>query len=163
MPDGGRAVRIVPTDVGHLYDLARVLRPLDRVEIETAGVSVNRALYRAFRNSILVRTAFVGDDIAAIWGLCVGMRSGVSPLSDLAVPWLHTSDAIERVPVSFLRIARQQLDEMKRNRCRLESFVAADYKQAVKLLRKLGFTVEPPAPIGVRAAPFCRFHMGFDS
>ncbi len=157
------SVRIVPTEVTHLYQLAKALRPKDRAEIEAGGVSVNKALYRAFRNSIMVKTAFVGEEIAAIWGLCVGWRPGVSPLSDLAVPWLHTTHAVERVPVSFVRVARKELAEMKRMRCRLESFVAADYGQAVKLLRNLGFVVEDPKPIGVNAAPFCRFHMGFDS
>jgi hypothetical protein len=50
---------------------------------------------------------------------------------------------------------------MRANRRRLESFVAADYLQAVKLLRLLGFTVERPTPIGVNGSLFSRFHVGF--
>jgi len=37
----------------------------------------------------------VDAKVAAIWGLAIGLRHGVSPLSDLGVPWLHTSAAIE--------------------------------------------------------------------
>jgi hypothetical protein len=154
--------RIVPAEIGHVYALAECLRERDRAEIICAGYSVKKALYRAFRNSILCRTAFVGDHIAAMWGLGVGLRPGVSPLSDLGVPWLHTSAAVERVPVSFVKVARAELSTMCANRRRLESFVAADYPQAVRLLRLLGFTVEHPQPIGVEGALFSRFHIGFD-
>lgn len=158
-----KTVRIVPAQIGHVYDLARSLRPRDAAEIAGVGVSVNKALYRAFRNSTMVKTAFVGDDIAAMWGLCLGMRPGVSPLGDLGVPWLHTTAAVERVPVTFVKVARAELALMRASRRRLESFVAADYPQAVKLLRVLGFTVERAVPVGVGGAPFSRFHIGFDS
>jgi hypothetical protein len=89
----------------------------------------------------MCKTAFVGDDIAAMWGLCVAFGPGVSPLGDLGVPWLLTSAAIERVPVSFIKVARAELALMRANRRRLESYVAADYVQVVQLLRLLGFTV----------------------
>jgi len=158
-----RVYRIVPAEIGHVYALAATLRPRDAKEIADVGVSAKKALYRAFRNSVMCKTAFLGDDIAAMWGLCVGLRPGVSPLSDLGVPWLHTSAAVERLPVSFVKAAKAELALMRANRRRLESFVAADYPQAVRLLRVLGFTVEQPVPIGVGGAPFCRFHIGFDA
>lgn len=154
---------IVPAEIGHVYALAKVLRPRDAAEIAGSGHSAKRSLYRGFRNSILCKTAFVGADIAAMWGLCVGLHPGVSPLGDLGVPWLLTSSAVERVPVSFLKVAKQELALMRANRRHLASYVAADYVQAVKLLRILGFTVERPAPVGVDGALFSRFHIGFDS
>jgi hypothetical protein len=91
------------------------------------------------------------------------LHPGVSPLGDLGVPWLLTSSAVERVPVSFLKVAKQELALMRANRRHLASYVAADYVQAVKLLRILGFTVERPAPVGVNGVLFSRFHIGFDS
>lgn len=154
---------IVPAQVEHVYALAATLRPRDAAEIAAGGHTAKKSLYRGFRNSLMCKTAFVGDDIAAMWGVCVGFRPGVSPLSDLGVPWLLTSAAVERIPVSFVKVARAELALMRANRRRLESFVAADYPQAIKLLRVLGFAVERPAPIGVDGAPFCRFHIGFDS
>lgn len=159
----GLVYSIVPAEVEHVYLLADKLRARDAKEIRDCGIKPRRALYRAFRNSVMCKTAFVGTDIAAMWGLCVGLRPGVSPLSDLGVPWLHTSDAVERVPVSFVKVAKAELALMRANRRRLESFVAADYPQAIRLLRVLGFTVEKPAPIGANGAEFCRFHLGFDS
>lgn len=158
-----RPYEIVPACIGHVYHLAANLRAADAAEIAGVGVTPKKALYRAFRNSVNCKTAFVGGEIAAMWGVCVGMRPGVSLLSDLGVPWLHTSPAVERIPVSFVKVAKAELALMCASRRRLESFVAADYHQAVKFLRLLGFTVEPAAPIGVGGAPFSRFHKGFDS
>jgi hypothetical protein len=66
---------------------------------------------------------------------CILRRQSMSPLSDLGVPWLLTSSAVERLPVSFVKVARAELVLMRANRRRLESFVASDYPQAIKLLR----------------------------
>lgn len=157
------SVEIVTAEVEHVYLLADKLRAGDIAEVRGGGHSAKKSLYRGFRHSILCKTAFVDGEIAAMWGLCVGLRPGVSPLSDVAVPWLLTSSAVERVPVSFLKVAKAELALMRANRRRLESFVAADYSQAVKLLRILGFTVEKPVPVGVGGALFSRFHLGFDN
>src|ERR1700722_6570536 len=58
--------RIVPAEIAHVYPLAAVLRPRVAAEIAGSGHSAKRSLYRGFRNSILCKTAFVGDDIAAM-------------------------------------------------------------------------------------------------
>jgi hypothetical protein len=158
-----RGYTIEPTEVGHIYQLAETLREQDRLEILNLGFGVKKALWRAYRNSIMCKTALVADKVAAIWGLGIGLRAGVSPLSDLGVPWLHTSVAIESVPFSFVRVAKVELAAMLKLRPRLESFVAADYAQAIKFLRILGFAVEKPEVVGLGGALYCRFHMGFDA
>jgi hypothetical protein len=158
-----RGYTIEPTTIPHIYELAETLRDQDRSEILNLGFGVKKALWRAYRNSIMCKTALVADKVAAVWGLGIGLRAGVSPLSDLGVPWLHTSAAIERVPVSFVRVAKAELAAMRKLRPRLESFVAADYAQAIKFLRLLGFAVENSEPIGLNGARYCRFHMGFDA
>jgi hypothetical protein len=153
---------IVPCTVGHIYELAETLRDKDRTEILNLGFGVKKALWRAYRNSIMCRTALVDAKVAAIWGLAIGLRHGVSPLSDLGVPWLHTSAAIEAVPVSFIKVAKTELAAMRALRPKLESYVAADYAQAVKFLKIIGFTVDKAEPVGLGGAPYCRFHLGFD-
>lgn len=158
-----RGYTIEPTEIGHIYKLAETLRDQDRSEILNLGFGVKKALWRAYRNSIMCKTALVADKVAAVWGLGIGLRAGVSPLSDLGVPWLHTSAAIESVPVSFVRVAKAELAAMLKLRPRLESFVAADYAQAIKFLRILGFAVEKPEAVGLDGALYCRFHMGFDA
>ncbi len=159
---GSQRYTIEPAIPAHVYDLVANLRPLDEAEILGSGNSVKRSLWRAYRNSVLCKSAIVDGKVAAMWGLCLNMRPGLSLLSDLGVPWLHTTAAVERLPVSFVKVAKVELAAMLALRRRLENHVAADYAQAIKFLRLIGFTVEAPAA-GVTGVMYCRFHMGFDS
>jgi hypothetical protein len=154
---------IVPTQIPHLRELAVTMREADRKEIERLGVTVKKVLWRQYRNSIFTRTALVDAKVAAIWGLAIAMQPNVSPLSDLGIPWLHTSAAIEAIPRSFLMRGRQEVATMRRLRPRLASYVDASYAQAVRFIKLLGFMVDEPQPIGVDGAPFRRFHIGFDA
>jgi hypothetical protein len=54
-----KAYQVVPAEIRYVYALEKVLRDKDRAKIEATGHSVKKALYRAFRNSIMVKTAFV--------------------------------------------------------------------------------------------------------
>lgn len=156
-------VEIVDAEIEHVYLLVDRLRPKDLKEIQRLGIKPKRALYRAFKNSLMCRSAFVDGQIAAMWGIGVALRPGLSPLSDLGTPWLHTSDAVERIPLFFVRRAKAEVAAMLAIKKRLESWVDADYAEAVKFIRMLGFVVETPAPIGADGAMFSRFHRGFDS
>ena len=137
--------QIEPATVRHVYDLAANLRLADESEILGSGNGVKRSLWRAYRNSVLCKSAVIDGEVAAMWGLCLNMRPGLSLLSDLGVPWLHTTAAGERLPVSFVKVAKAELAAMKALRPRLENHVAASYAQAIKFLRLIGFTVEAPA------------------
>jgi hypothetical protein len=136
------------------------LRPADVAEIRGVGVTVAKALWRGYRNSLRCRVAYVDGDPAAIWGVCVNTHPRQGPLSATAVPWLHTTAAIERQPIAFLREARREVAAMRCLYPRLENHVAANYTQAVRFLRLLGFTVDEPQSIGHNGALFRRFHMG---
>ncbi len=152
--------KIEPATREHVLAIGPLLREEDRAEIAGLGGNVRKALWRGFRNSIWCRVATVDGEIAAIWGLCVAGRAGIGPLSGKAVPWLLTTDAIERVPVAFVRHARREVAAMRRLYPSLENHVAADYRRAVKFLRLIGFAVDPPEPVGIGGAAFCRFHIG---
>jgi len=86
-----------------------------------------------------------------MWGM------GGDILSDIGEPWLMTSVAVERAPVRFLREARTEVAGMLAVRRRLENYVAADYGRAIRLLEALGFTIEPPQPVGPKLAQFRKF------
>lgn len=154
---------IVPAQAEHLRQIAEGLREKDREEILRSGVSVNRALWRAYRNSILCKVAFIDGKIAAIWGLCVGLRNDVSLMSDLGVPWLHTTAAIEAAPRAFVVEALRELRAMRQLRPQMESYVDAEYGQARRLLQMLGFAVDQPQPVGINGSQFCRFHVGMNN
>lgn len=143
---------IRPAAIGDVYALARRLRVGDRAEIEAVGKEPRRVLRMSFRASLMrPQVALVDGEIAAMWGL------GGNILSDTGAPWLMTGIAAERVPVSFLRIARRELAAMLAIKPRLENFVAAEYGRAVRLLEVLGFSIEAAEPVGPKRAPFRRF------
>jgi hypothetical protein len=128
------------------------MRPGERAEAIAMGKEPRRLLRASYRNSLVPpKAAFVDGAIAAIWGL------GGDILSDTGAPWLVTAGAIERVPVSFVRIARLELMLMLEVRPHLENYVAADYRKAIRLLETLGFILEVPEPIGPKRALFRRF------
>lgn len=131
------------------------MREADARESRSAGFDPRWALRSAFRGSIYARTAFIGDDIAAMWG----MRSEI--LSDLGQPWLVTAPIIETMPVAFIREAKREVAAMLAIRPRLEEHVIADYRGAVRLLEVLGFRLDEPKPYGRRGVPFRRFSIGF--
>jgi len=136
------------------------LRPQDVAEIAGLGITVRKALWRGYRNSVRCRVAYIDGEPAAIWGVCVNLHPGQGPLSNQGVPWLHTTAAIERMPVTFVRQARREIAEMRKLYPHLENHVAADYSRAVRFIRLLGFTVDPPKPVGLSGAMYCRFHLG---
>ncbi len=107
-----------------------------------------------FRHSLFAGTAFVDGEIAAMWGLCADM------LSDCGEPWLVTTNAVEAIPVTFVREGRRQVARMLAVKPRLENMVAARYQRAVRFLEVLGFVVDPPRPFGPRQEVFRRFHIG---
>lgn len=153
---------VVPAKPEHLGELARTMREKDRLEIERLGYDVKKALWRAYRNSILCKTAIVDAKVAAIWGLAIAMSPERSPLSSLGTPWLHTSAAIEAIPCTFVRHARHEVRAMRRLMPKLESYVDASYVHAVRFIKLLGFAVDEAKPVGKDGAMFCRFHIGFE-
>jgi hypothetical protein len=137
----------------HCDLLAVNLRAADRKEVQAAGLSSYRAVRRAFRSGILSRTAFVDGDIAAMWGL------GGNLLSEIGHPWLLTTPAVERVPFSFAREAKRAVGEMLLYRSVLFDYVDANYEQAIRFLKILGFTLGEPEPFGRRGQLFRRFEL----
>lgn len=139
---------IVAADISHVYSLARTLRAKDRMEVLALCSNVRRAMRGVFRSSFYRRTALVDGDVAAMWGM------GCPLLSDTAQVWMLTAPPVERVPVSYARLARQGvLDMLAVRRC-LRGLVAADYPEAVGFLQLIGFTIHAPEPHGLRGELF---------
>ncbi len=145
---------IVPTLPSHIALLADRLRAGDAAEIEAAGITPRRALWRSWKRSVFARTAFVDGEIACVWG-CAG-----APLGPVGEPWLLTAPAIERAKIAFVREARAQVAEWTAVWPRLEGRVLASYARATRLLHFLGFTLEPPRAEGASNALFCTYWLG---
>lgn len=160
---GNHNLWIVSTARNHILELGNTIRKNDRAEVEACGMSVSKMLWRGFRNSVMCRTALIDGQVAAIWGLCVGLRNDISPLSDLGSPWLLTAPIVETLPITFAKVAKFEMKKMLALCPKLESYVAADYKQAVRLVRMIGFLIDEAMPIGVNGAMLSRFHIGFEA
>lgn len=146
-------VVVEETRGAHCPVLCANLRAGDRRECEDAGLAPRRAIYRSYRNSLYARTVFFDGDMAGMFGL------GGGALSDTGSPWLFTTPAVERNPFAFLRCARAFVDEMLTIKPMLENFVSANYPEACRFLRALGFELSEPQPYGVKGAPFRKFSM----
>ena len=109
------------------------------------------ALRESYRQAIFRRTYFVDGEIAAMVGLC-GALIGAE-----GEPYLVTTEAVTRAKVSFLREAKKTVGEMLAIKRRLVGEVAASYRGACRLLESLGFSLEPPRPIGPSGALFSRY------
>ncbi len=89
-----------------VYTLARGLRESDRAEQIALGKDPKRILRFSFRHSLSAPEVCVIDgEVAAMWGL------GGDILSDEGQPWLMTGPAVERIPVSFVKIAQDWIEQ----------------------------------------------------
>lgn len=139
------------SEIADIYALAAHLRAQDRDEVESLGVDVRVGLRASYRAAILRKTYFVDGEIAAMSGLCGAM------ISDIGEPYLLTTPAAARVPLTFLKQARASVAEMLQHRLRLEGHVAAEYRGACRLLETLGFVLGDPRPLGPRGTLFRSF------
>jgi len=128
-------IEIMPCSLAHIRALALNLREGDRMEATASGRPCRHLLHALWRNSSIRKAATVDGQIAAAWGCCGSMMDTVGE------PWLLTTPAVEKVPVSVLKIAKYELAEMAKGRNSLVSSVATEYKIAVRFVEKLGFLV----------------------
>lgn len=146
-----------PATISDVYALARCLRPHDRAEATALGLDPRRALRFCFRQSLYPpQVAIVDGEVAAMYGLAGDI------LSDIGQPWLLTGTAIERIPVTFCKIARRQLEWMIAIKPQLTNHVLSNYPEAIALLQRLGFRLDEPRPLRRGGAPFRRFHITRD-
>lgn len=146
-------VHIVPSDIGDVYRLASHMREDDRLEAVGLGGNPTQLLRASYRSALLRKTAFVDGEIAAMWGL-----GGVA-LSDEGTPWLVTAPAVERIPVFFVKQARQETEKMLALRATLRNVVLASYDRACRFLHVVGFSLGDPEPMGPNDVLYRRFWM----
>jgi hypothetical protein len=136
------------------------LRWEDRIEATLAsGMPPEVALENSFRDSDVVWSICENDT-------CVAM-AGVGPVHEktkglVGVPWLLSSDDINKHPKSALRAIKEIYINITLIYPKLINFVFADNPMAIKLVKHLGFTVsDTPEPYGREDVLFYRFWVGF--
>jgi hypothetical protein len=140
-------IEVVPATLAHVE--AMNLRDGDRREIEALGVTPHDGLMRSLARSVWADAYLAGGEVAALVGLAVQPLVG-----GVAMPWLLTGRPVDRHRKAFLRLTRARTREMLAEHGLLVAEVHAEYREAVRWLGWLGFTLAPPRPLGPLGAPF---------
>jgi hypothetical protein len=80
-------------------------------------------------------------------------------LSGSGVPWLLGTEAALKHKRKFLTQVPAVIDEMLNICPRLFNYVHADNKVSIKWLKRVGFTLDDPAPYGRDKESFHRFYL----
>ncbi len=144
-------LNILPATIKHAKELSLNLRPADAEEAKAQGIDPAKAVFQTYRQAYWKRTALLDDKVAAMWGLS-GTLIGVSQ------PFLITSPECEKIsPLSFMRIYKEELNELLAISPHLENYVDANYHGAIRALKIAGFKIAKPITLGPKESLFCRF------
>jgi hypothetical protein len=114
------------------------LRAGDAAEVLLLGLDGVEAIERSMRDSFASECIVIDGEPAAVLGLSMpDLASGVG------VPWILTTDAVERHPIAFGRATRRILNRALDVAYRLENFTDARYTRALAWIEWLGFNIEP--------------------
>lgn len=128
-------------DVQHL---AANMRAQDVAEVRAAGhTNMLAVIEDGIRRSTMCWAAFVDGELACIFG-CAPFGSMLDPRG---VPWLLGTDLIPQHRRIFVRESRPYIAAMLAAYPSLINAVHAENTVAVAWLRKVGFHLEPAAPI----------------
>lgn len=140
---------MVPAAPEHVDELAPKMRPADTAEVlASGGFTPREALEESVTASAHAFAALFDGEVAALWGVVDGPGCGIV--------WALTGPAVERHPKAFLRHSRIAVNVLLRHYPALTNFVDARYEQALRWVRRLGFSVGPPEPFGAAGLPFHR-------
>ena len=142
-------VRLEVANDAHVDLVAPRMRSADCMEVlASGGFSPADALRASLAISIFARTVFFDDEAAAIFGI---VETGSA-----AIPWLLTTDTVDRYPLTFWRASKTVLAHLREVWPEMVQAVDARYAGALSWAKRLGFTVGEPEPFGVEGRPFRR-------
>lgn len=135
--------------------LTLVLRRADREEVEAlSGRNPREALVESVEQSSSAWTGLADGKLVCCFG--------VTPLTLIGVtgtPWLVGSDEIYNYRIHFLRRNHAYIAEMLWQFPILRNVVDARNTLSVRWLRRLGFRLGEPTPMGLHGEPFIPFEM----
>jgi hypothetical protein len=118
------------------------LRWKDVAECRALGISPGRAVRLSLSESIYAKSAWSDGKIVAMWGV------GGPLLSDAGCAWMVAGNGVEKIPLTFIKICTKEISKMHQYKTTLSNYVHADYTEAVRFFKILGFSVEEAKPVG---------------
>ena len=147
-------IRIIPSTEAHAIELADNMRQADIDEIKAShGVDPLKGSIISFRSSESCFTGMVDNRVGCLFGTIRG-----HVMSDRGMPWLLTTDLVERYALQFLLGSRDVMIQMKRAFGFLENWADIRNEVALKWLRWMGFRMCHAEPWGVERRLFQRFY-----
>jgi len=144
-------VRLVPAEWKHINRIAANMRAIDAEECRAMGREPKQALRLAFMTSEKAWTALVDGAPHAMFGVVVE-----SLLDRIGTPWFLGTDEVYRHGREMIQWGPGILSRMGDSSRRLMNLVSSDNRQAIRLLRKWGFTVATDE-MTVRGVAFRQF------
>lgn len=149
-----RVVEVVPATLEHVAAMAPHMRQADRDEVwASCLLAPDHALRLSLQTSRKAWAGIIDGEVVCIFG--VGAQS---VLSDVGVPWMLGTDALEGKQFTFLRHCRRYVAEMRAGYSVLVNFVDERNTVSQRWLRWLGFHMDEPEPHGPFGLPFRRFY-----
>lgn len=134
--------------LAHIREIAPRMRAAEVAEVWAAmGLTPAAALLCLMRASVFSRAVFFDGDLCTIFGV-------IETPDGAGIPWLLSSDAVERHPLSFWRASKSILREIRKLYPVLIEYVDARYTRCISWARRLGWTVAPAEPHGLAGLPF---------
>lgn len=88
---------------------------------------------------------------------------GVAPVSligGIGSPWLLGTDRVREFSGALIRYGYEYIQAMTAQYPQLINYVDARNTASIRWLKRLGFTIHDPAPVGHQNMPFHKFTMG---
>lgn len=144
-------VRLEVATLRDVHRVAKAMRQPDQDEILASdGLRPAPCLRANLRRSEWARTAFVGNEPLAMLGV-------IATPWGAAVPWLLTTEAVEKHPYAFWCACKSGLAAIRPLYPVLVQMIDARHTRALSWARRLGFEQLPAEPFGVAQIPFHPF------
>lgn len=150
------AIEIRAPRAGDAEALAAEMRPQDVDEVEAARGpgSTLQAVQDGIDASTMCWTAEDPTGLVAIFGLVP-----LTLMGDTAVPWMLGTTRVDRHAGSLIRLAPSYIARMLAAYPRLLNAVDSRNAKACRWLRRAGFSLGPPMPMGPAGVLFHPFQM----
>jgi len=152
--NGEKYAWVEPTDDAISY-IAENPRDADRREVDaTIGNTEYAAAMRMsvqMSRSALVAVSVFGEPIA-VFGV-----STTSLVHNIGSPWFLATPRVSLHRRALIQKTFAYTEAMLDQYARLENHVDVRNTASIAWLRRIGFTIDPPAPFGARQQPFHKF------
>jgi hypothetical protein len=127
------ALEVVPCKLSHIRAIIPRLRWEERFSLEQVDLKARHAMIGLWRETDSPRAAIAGGNVVAVWGDCS------PPLAAEGSLWLFTSELIEAIPVTLVKMAKAEIARMLEFRQVLRSSIHKSCARELRFYDMLGF------------------------